>query len=47
MMQTLNAPEVDARGYPIGHFEEIYGLLADEPLERNQPPYPDMRDEMA
>jgi len=26
--------EVDALGWPIGYFEETYGILANEPFER-------------
>ena len=35
---------VDEMGYPIGYFDETYGSLADDPIERNQPPHPDVRD---
>lgn len=37
---------VDAMGYPLGYFEETYGSMADDPIERNQPPSPDVRDEI-
>ncbi len=33
-------------GYPAGYFEETYGSFAEDPLERNQPPHPDQRDEI-
>ena len=38
VMQTVDDEPVDAMGYPIGYFEDTYGMFADEPLERNQPP---------
>ena len=40
------AVDVDANGYPIGYFESTFGSLADEFLERQQPPYPDERDSL-
>lgn len=41
----LEDEPVDAMGYPIGYFEETYGICADDPIERGeQPPY-DVRDE--
>jgi hypothetical protein len=33
-------------GYPLGYFETTYGMFADEPLERDQPLYPDVRDDL-
>ncbi|MGB7337960.1 MAG: hypothetical protein WBC91_03630 [Phototrophicaceae bacterium] len=44
VMQTLTNELVDEMGYPIGYFDETYGSLADDPIERNQPPHPDVRD---
>lgn len=44
--ETLTDESVDAMGYPIGYFDETYGSIADDPLERNQPLYPDSRDEV-
>lgn len=38
--------QTDEMGYPIGYFEETYGSMADDPIERNQPLYPDVRDEI-
>lgn len=46
VMQPLDAEPVDEMGYPIGYFEETYGMFADEPLERNQPLDFDVRDEI-
>lgn len=46
VMQVIEEEPVDAMGYPIGYFEETYGMFADTPLERNQPPHPDVRDEI-
>ncbi len=37
---------LDAMGYPIGYFDETYGSMTDDPIERNQPLHPDVRDEM-
>lgn len=46
VMQTLLNEMVDAMGYPLGYFDETYGCMADDPIERNQPLYPDIRDEL-
>ncbi len=46
VMQALAVEPLDDMGYPIGYFEETYGSFADDPLERNQPLYPDVRDEI-
>jgi len=46
VMQPLVSEAMDDMGYPIGYFDETYGSFADEPLERNQPLYPDVRDEL-
>jgi hypothetical protein len=46
VMQPLSSEQLDDMGYPVGYFEETYGSFADEPLERNQPQYPDVRDDM-
>jgi hypothetical protein len=46
VMQTITDEPVDAMGYPIGYFDETYGSLADNPIERNQPLYTDVRDEL-
>ncbi|CAG1008478.1 MAG: hypothetical protein IAE83_00230 [Anaerolinea sp.] len=45
MQRIINEP-VDAMGYPLGYFDETYGSLADDPIERNQPSHPDVRDEI-
>ena len=37
---------LDEMGYPIGYFDETYGCMADDPIERNQPLHPDVWDEM-
>lgn len=37
VMQAINHEPVDAMGYPIGYFDETYGSMADDPIERNQP----------
>jgi hypothetical protein len=36
VVQVMKKPsiETDANGYPIGFFEETYGSLADDPIER-------------
>lgn len=36
VMQTIAHEPVDVMGYPIGYFDETYGSLANDPLERNQ-----------
>jgi hypothetical protein len=46
VMQTIVDEPVDAMGYPIGYFDETYGSFADDPIERNQPLHPDVRDEI-
>lgn len=46
VMQPVEPEPLDAMGYPLGYFEETYGMFADDPIERNQPPYPDVRDEL-
>lgn len=43
---SLADDPLDEMGYPLGYFEETYGILADDPIERNQPLYPDVRDEI-
>jgi hypothetical protein len=44
VLHAHDAEPVDAMGYPLGYFEETYGSFAEEPLMRNQPLYPDVRD---
>lgn len=44
VMQTIIDEPVDDMGYPIGYFDDTYGSLSDDPIERNQPPTPDVRD---
>ena len=46
VVQPLTTERLDDTGYPVGYFEETYGSLADDPLERNQPLQPDTRDKM-
>ncbi len=46
VMQPMEEELLDDMGYPIGYFEETYGMFADDPIERNQPLYPDVRDEI-
>ena len=47
VMQADEVESLDDMGYPIGYFEETYGSFADEPLQRDQPLHPDVRDELA
>ena len=47
VLHPLDPEPLDDMGCPAGHFEETYGMFADEPLERNQPPHPDERDTLA
>ena len=44
VIQAIEDEPVDAMGYPLGYFEEAYGSFSDNPIERNQPPLPDLRD---
>ena len=45
-MQAVDEGDVDAMGYPIGYFDETYGINAHDPIERGeQLPY-DVRDEL-
>ncbi|MDZ4771291.1 MAG: hypothetical protein SGJ24_19380 [Chloroflexota bacterium] len=34
IMQPIEDGAVDAMGYPIGYFENTYGICADDPIER-------------
>ncbi len=46
VMQPIDDQAVDAMGYPIGYFDETYGINAHDPIERgDQLPY-DTRDEV-
>ncbi len=46
VMQPMEEEPLDDMGYPIGYFEDTYGMFADDPIERNQPLFPDVRDEI-
>ena len=46
VLHPLVPEPLDEMGYPDGYFEETYGSFANDPLERNQPPNPDVRDEL-
>lgn len=46
VMQPVEEEPLDEMGYPPGYFEETYGMFADDPIERNQPRYFDVRDEL-
>ncbi len=46
VLQPLDAESLDEMGYPLGYFETTYGMFADEPLERDQPLSPDVRDDL-
>ena len=46
VLQAVGADPVDEMGYPIGYFDETYGMFADDPIKRNQPSYLDVRDEI-
>jgi len=35
VMQPIPDEPVDEMGYPIGYFDETYGILADDPIELN------------
>ena len=47
VLNPLEPEPLDDMGYPIGYFEETYGMFADEPLKREQPPLPNDRDTLA
>jgi hypothetical protein len=34
VLQPVETEETDELGWPIGYFEEVYGILADDPIER-------------
>ena len=34
VLQPLQEEPRDALGWPIGYFDEVYGILADDPIER-------------
>lgn len=36
----------DERGWPIGYFEETYGSMADDPMERGNQGESEVRDEL-
>lgn len=44
VMQTIDDEPLDTMGYPTDYFDETYGSMADDPIERNQPDMPDIRD---
>ena len=44
--QRIETEALDAMGYPIGYFDETYGSLADDPIERGEDLPPDIRDEI-
>jgi hypothetical protein len=46
VMQTSDNEPRDNMGYPLGYFEETYGMFADDPIVRNQPSQSDIRDEI-
>ena len=46
VMQPVEQEPVDEMGYPIGFFEETYGSLADDAIERGEQPPMETRDEI-
>jgi hypothetical protein len=44
VMQPLQPEALDDMGYPIGYFDETYGSLADDPIERREELPLDIRD---
>jgi hypothetical protein len=46
VMHPVDDEPLDEMGYPVGYFEQTYGILADDPFKRDQPSYPDVRDEI-
>ena len=47
VIQALTTAPLDNMGYPSGYFDDTYGSFAEAPLERNQPLFPDVRDDLA
>jgi hypothetical protein len=46
VMKPIETEALDAMGYPIGYFDETYGSLADDPIERPEQLPIDIRDEI-
>ncbi len=46
VMQPLEDEEVDDLGWPIGYFEETYGSMAHEPMQRGDQGEYKVRDEL-
>jgi hypothetical protein len=46
VLQPVQNEPVDAMGYPIGYFDETYGSMADNPIERGEQPPVGIRDEI-
>lgn len=44
VIQPLETEPLDEMGYPIGYFDETYGSLADDPIERGEQPPLEERD---
>lgn len=46
VLHPITQPEVDALGWPIGYFEQTYGSLAHDPIERGDQGEYEVRDEI-
>lgn len=46
VVQPLETEAADELGWPIGYFEETYGSLADDPIERGPQGEHEIRDEI-
>lgn len=46
VMQPIDDEPLDEMGYPMGYFEETYGMFADSPIERGEQPAYDVRDDL-
>ncbi len=44
VMQPLETEALDEMGYPVGYFDETYGSLAGDPIERGKESPLDVRD---
>lgn len=46
VLQPVENEPLDEMGYPIGYFDETYGSLADDPIERGEQPPMEIRDDI-
>ncbi len=46
VLHSIPEEPCDALGWPIGYFEETYGILADDPIERGDQGIFEVREEL-